>query len=99
IFTYTTLFRSEEKWHQEMPIQVNVSHGNLKYAKFPVLAGHFQFDSILYTEEAIDAELNGELSRLHRLGLYPGAIGTNQIVLSENAKKNDFKGGIIIGLG
>lgn len=89
----------EEKWQEEKPILVTVSHGDLKYAKYPVLAGHFEFDAILTTEKAIDRQLDGELSRLHGLGLYPGAIGTNQIILNENFTKSSFKGGLIIGLG
>ncbi|MEB2777200.1 CHAT domain-containing protein [Algoriphagus sp. D3-2-R+10] len=89
----------EEKWKEEKPILVSVSHGDLKYAKYPVLAGHFEFDAILTTEQAIDRQLDGELSRLHGLGLYPGPIGTNQIVLNENFTKSSFQGGIIIGLG
>ncbi|WP_425639325.1 CHAT domain-containing protein [Algoriphagus yeomjeoni] len=88
-----------EKWQEEKPILVSVSHGDLKYAKYPVLAGHFEFDAILTTEHAIDRQLDGELSRLHGLGLYPGPIGTNQIILNENFTKSSFKGGLIIGLG
>ncbi|WP_339869485.1 CHAT domain-containing protein [uncultured Algoriphagus sp.] len=89
----------EEKWQQEKPVLITVSHGDLKYAKYPVLAGHFEFDAILTTELAIDRQLDGELARLHGLGLYPGPIGTNQIVLNENFTKSPFKGGLIIGLG
>lgn len=89
--------KTGEKWAVEKPIRVTVSHGDLKYAKFPVLAGHFEYDAILTTEKAIDRELKGELTRLHQLGLYPGPIGTNQIVMAE--KGSEFKGGVIVGLG
>ncbi|MEP2347241.1 MAG: CHAT domain-containing protein [Algoriphagus sp.] len=89
----------EAKWQEEKPILVTVSHGDLKYAKFPVLAGHFKFDAILTTELAIDRQLGGELARLHGLGLYPGDIGTNQIVLNEDFSKTTFRGGVIVGLG
>ncbi|TXE03423.1 CHAT domain-containing protein [Algoriphagus aquimarinus] len=89
----------EEKWHEEKPMLVSVSHGDLKYAKYPVLAGHFQYDAILTTELAIDRQLDGELTRLHGLGLYPGPIGTNQIILNEDLAKRSFKGGVIVGLG
>ncbi|MBB6327587.1 tetratricopeptide (TPR) repeat protein [Algoriphagus iocasae] len=91
--------KGEEKWIVETPIRIGVSHGDLKYAKYPVLAGHFEFDAILTTEKAIDNQLNGELSRLHSLGLYPGKIGTNQIVLSDKKSRKAFKGGVIVGLG
>ncbi len=91
--------KGEEKWTVEKPIRVTVSHGDLKYSKYPVLAGHFENDSILTTEKAIDKQLNNELSRLLRMGLYPGPIGTNQIVLVENNLDTPFPGAVIIGLG
>ncbi|WP_084438854.1 DUF7379 domain-containing protein [Algoriphagus mannitolivorans] len=81
----------------ELPIKVTVSHGDLKFSQYPVLAGHFELDAILTTEEVIDRQLDGELSKLQELGLYPGAIGTNQVILSKNDK--GFKGAVIIGLG
>lgn len=85
----------------EAPIQVRVCHGDLVYSEFPVLAGHFQFDSVLTTEKVIDGKLNGELSRLLSLGLYPGPIGTHQIVLSKDVSDIDrhFKGTVVVGLG
>ncbi|EAZ79720.1 CHAT domain-containing protein [Algoriphagus machipongonensis] len=89
----------EDKWKVETPIRVSVSHGDLKYAKYPVLAGHFEYDAILTTERSIDRQLNGELNRLLQMGLYPGPIGTNQIVLSDPNSNSTFKGGIIVGLG
>ncbi|WP_192350630.1 CHAT domain-containing protein [Algoriphagus sp. Y33] len=89
----------EEVWHNETPISVVVTHGDLKYAKYPVLAGHFEQDVILNAEAAIDRQLGGELSRLYSLGLYPGKIGSNQIVLNESNSNSSFKGGIIVGLG
>jgi len=88
----------EERWQEESPVQVFISHGDLKYAKYPVLAGHFEYDAVLHTEKAIDRQLKGELTRLHLLGLYPGAIGTNQIILNHTNPRS-FKGGIIVGLG
>ena len=81
----------------ELPIKVTVSHGDLKFSKYPVLAGHFELDAILTTEEVIDRQLDGELSKLQELGLYPGSIGSNQVILAKNDK--GFKGAVIIGLG
>lgn len=102
--TITTLLGlgqdSEASLH-ENPVHVRVSHGDLGYADYPVLAGHFEFDSILTTEKAIDGKLNGELSRLLSLGLYPGPIGTHQIVMAKDVSNSDqgFKGTIVVGLG
>lgn len=77
------------------PITVSLSHGDLSYASFPVLAGHFKNDGILYAEKAIDYNVNGMLSHKHQLGIYPGDIGTCEII----EEQNFFKGTIIIGLG
>jgi CHAT domain-containing protein len=85
----------------EVPIQVKVCHGDLVFAEYPVLAGHFQFDSVLTTEKVIDAKLNGELTRLLGLGLYPGPIGTHQIVMAKDVSNIDrhFKGTVVVGMG
>lgn len=97
--TLLGLGESGERWMNDLPIQVTVTHGNLIYARYPVMAGHFEGDAILYSESAIDRKLNQELSRLHSLGLYPGPIGTHQIVLNRGCSKSDFQGGVIVGLG
>lgn len=97
VATLLGISEEEELWYNEKPISVVVTHGDLKYAQYPVLAGHFDQDVILNAEAAIDKQLGGELSRLYSLGLYPGEIGSNQIVLNES--NSAFKGGIIIGLG
>ncbi|HSF54804.1 MAG TPA: hypothetical protein VLA71_13705 [Algoriphagus sp.] len=90
----------EDRDH-ETPIQVKVCHGDLTYADYPVVAGHFQFDAILTTEKVIDRKLEGELSRLLSLGLYPGKVGTHQIVLTKDITTTDkrFKGTVVVGMG
>lgn len=80
----------------ETPTRTIVSNGNLLYASYPLLAGHFEGDSILYAENAIDNILDGALKKRHQLNIYPGKIGTSKIVFSSN---NKFKGAIIAGLG
>ena len=61
-----------------------------------MIAGHFNNDGILYAEKVIDTYLKGALSERHTLGLYPGALGTNEVLLPPS---DNFKGTIIIGLG
>ncbi len=81
----------------QIPLSVTVVQGDLRYAKYPILAGHFQNDEILYAEKAIDVNLRKVLSDKHALGLYPGEIGTNYFFRSP--KESDFKGAIIVGMG
>jgi CHAT domain-containing protein len=80
----------------EMPIRVSISNGDLKFSSFPILAGHFINDGILYSERAIDYNLKGALTERYQLGLYPGEIGTNEVVVTS---QKDFNGAIIVGLG
>lgn len=80
----------------DLPIKVSVSNGDLRFAKFPVLVGHFKKDAILNAEKSIDKNLNGSLTELHRLDLYPGSIGTSELFVLQD---QTFKGALIVGLG
>lgn len=95
----TILGRGNEKEStssNQNPIAVTISHGDLSYATFPVMAGHFKNDPILFAEKSIDSNLNYILKSKLRIGSYPGEIGTNEIVKQNTAF---FKGAIIVGLG
>lgn len=81
-----------------VPVKVSVSHGDLKYASFPILAGHFKNDGILYAEKTIDCNLKGKLTARHSLEIYPGDIGTSDLFIN-NVEDQDFKGAVIVGLG
>jgi CHAT domain-containing protein len=81
----------------KVPISVSIGNGNLKFASFPLMVGHFENDGIISAEKALDSHLEGELDRRHRLGLYPGPVGTSEIILSGKSKK--LQGAIIVGLG
>ncbi len=88
---------SNEFEASQIPLNVTIANGDLRYASYPVLAGHFLNDGILYAEKAINFYLKQSLSHKHELGLYPGAIGTNAIF--ETTHDSDFKGAIIVGMG
>jgi hypothetical protein len=81
---------------EQPPVKVSVSHGDLFYTKYPVLAGHFENDGILFAEKAIDNNLNEALTQRYRLGIYPGPIGTSEVFLNP---LSGFKGAVIVGLG
>ena len=74
----------------KIPLNVTIANGDLRYATYPVLAGHFLNDGILYAERAIDWYLKKSLTHKHDLGLYPGAIGTNAIFETNETDGNDF---------
>lgn len=77
-------------------LQVTIMQGDLRFASYPLLAGHFQGDSILYAESEVDKALKGALREKHNLGIYPGEIGTTEIIISP---QTTFAGAIIVGLG
>ena len=81
-----------------IPVTVTVSHGDLKYASHPIVAGHFKSDGILYAEGSIDYNLGGKLSARHSLEIYPGDIGTSDTFFSCNVY-DEYKGAVIVGLG
>jgi tetratricopeptide (TPR) repeat protein len=80
----------------ETPIIVSISHGDLFYSSYPVMAGHFSDDSILTAEKVIDRYLKGALDHKFQIGNYPGAIGTSEVFFSD---LSGFRGAVIIGLG
>jgi len=78
------------------PMRVWVSHGHLRQAKFPVMVGHYQEDMIVSAEKELDKQLERRLTKRFNMGVYPGQVGTVEIVLAE---KGAPPGGLVIGLG
>jgi pimeloyl-ACP methyl ester carboxylesterase len=79
---------------------VEVAHGDLAYARYPVMIGHYEGDTIVSAEAQLDRSLGGKLSQRNRLELYPGAIGTAEVVLRDKAAQAQRPpGAIVVGLG
>ncbi|MCI0620966.1 MAG: CHAT domain-containing protein [Acidobacteria bacterium] len=86
----------------EAPVRVSIVHGNLAFARYPVAVGHYAGDTIISAEGHLDRALDGELSRRHELGLYPGALGTSAIFTNPKLHLDpppSPQGAIVIGLG
>jgi CHAT domain-containing protein/pimeloyl-ACP methyl ester carboxylesterase len=79
-----------------VPLKVSISNGDLYYSKYPVLVGHFLTDGITGAEAVINKYTGNLLRGRHRLNLYPGDIGTNEVFVNFN---DEFKGVVVIGLG
>ncbi len=79
-------------------IEISVRHGDLSYARHPILVGHYQGDTIVSAEKALDDRLDGALSHRQQLGIYPGRLGTHALFFDHrrNAKPG---GAIVVGLG
>lgn len=83
-------------------VGVRVVHGDLAYASYPVMVGHYSGDTIISAEKALDKSLRGQLSQRLQLGLYPGPLSTNAIFVNPQLRKNGRtvpKGAIVVGLG
>lgn len=78
-------------------LTVGITNGSLTYARGPVAVGHYDRDIIASAEAVLDRTvLEGALSRRHALGLYPGPVGTSEVILDS---LDPTRGGLIIGLG
>lgn len=77
-------------------IQLKIVHGHLAFAKYPVLVGHYNGDTFAGAEAQLDRALGDKLSQRRSLGLYPGPLGTNTIILDDAQRP---RGAIVVGLG
>lgn len=82
-------------------VRIRVVHGDLTYARFPILVGHSVGDAISGSEAALDRALGGRLSRRMARGLHPGQIGTWDVALTPKAGGGGtgFAGGVTVGMG
>lgn len=78
-------------------INISVIHGNLCFSTFPVAVGHYQGDTIVSAEAALDRRLSHRLSKRLQLGFYPGPLSTNEILFK--LEGDHFPGAVIVGLG
>ncbi|PPK87252.1 lecithin:cholesterol acyltransferase [Neolewinella xylanilytica] len=78
------------------PIRVEVFNGDLKWARHPVLIGHFAQDGIVSAERALDGYLDDILSERHMMGFYPEQIGEQDVIIDYTRYPS---GAIIVGLG
>ncbi|RYY51138.1 MAG: CHAT domain-containing protein [Chitinophagaceae bacterium] len=80
----------------QIELAVSVANGDLRYASYPLITGHFLNDGITSAEWQVNKNLNYALSDRHMLGIYPGEIGSSEIFVGD---ADGFKGALIVGLG
>jgi tetratricopeptide (TPR) repeat protein len=84
--------------HATPVITVSIRHGNLTYARHPILVGHYQGDTVVSAEAALDRQLGGHLTRRLDLGIYPGPLGSHSVFLNDSPVAKPM-GAIVVGLG
>lgn len=87
-----------ESERQSPPIEVSIRHGNLTYARHPVVVGHYQGDTVVSAEAALDRQLAGHLTRRLDLGIYPGPLGSHTVLLNDSPTAKPM-GALVVGLG
>ncbi len=79
-------------------IEVSISHGDLSYACYPVMVGHYRDDAILSAEAVLDSALDGALKSSLEMGLYPGPLNTHRVFINHDAQARP-SGALVVGLG
>ncbi|WP_319455751.1 MULTISPECIES: CHAT domain-containing protein [unclassified Mycobacterium] len=88
---------------EQPSFRVSVVHGDLRYARHPIMVGHYEGDTIIAAEAQVDAMLGCALSQRYSLGLYPGVFGSVAVVLRKPTPAQEAlgrrPGAIVMGLG
>jgi hypothetical protein len=79
-------------------LKITVSRGDLIFAKYPVMIGHFLNDGLYSAENVVNKYLDNTLAFKHALGIYPGAVGTYEFFEDKNNSFH-FPGSLVIGIG
>lgn len=100
------LGKSARKPYQEgaqPSFRVSVVHDDLRYARYPIVVGHYEGDTIIGAEAQLDTLLRGALTERYALGLYPGEFGSVAVVLRKPTAIQKAlalpTGAVVVGLG
>ncbi|PID49133.1 MAG: hypothetical protein CR991_07855 [Proteobacteria bacterium] len=96
--------KPSEKRNNKYLLEVSVRAMDLRFARNPILCGHYRSDTIAGAEYQIDQHIvQGALTQRERMGIYADEMGTSTIVLMprsrEDVRQCGGKGAIIVGLG
>ena len=81
-------------------LRVWVLHAGLDHASYPLAIGHYDGDTIVGTEAVLDSKLDERLSQRRQMNLYPGKVGTVEMILNpQGQRQGEVQGALVIGLG
>ena len=95
--------RKQYQQDEQPSFRISVVHDDLRYARYPIVVGHYEGDTIIGAEKEVDDLLRGALSQRYSLGLYPGEFGSLAVILRKpTAVQKALRlpsGAIVMGLG
>jgi tetratricopeptide (TPR) repeat protein len=86
-------------------LRITVLNGNLSFVRQPLIVGHYRALKLTGTERVVDALIGGAMREALVAGLYPDAVGTQQVFFnSQRDLENPWRtprpeGVIVAGLG
>jgi len=86
-------------------LRISVVNGNLKFIAQPLLLGHYSSLALTGSEKTVDVLLGGTMSRSLQTGLYPSAVGSQQVFMNRCGNPGDPfklprpKAVVVAGLG
>ncbi|WP_431286309.1 CHAT domain-containing protein [Roseateles chitinivorans] len=85
----------------EPPIEVNLVHGSLDYARFPLIVGHNLEECLAGGTRRVDEKLDGQLQRMLDLKLFVGADRTSAYLRppARDHRPPAYPGALVLGLG
>jgi hypothetical protein len=98
---------AEGAWQtaDEPPLRITVINGDLTFESEPLLLGHYRALQLTGTEKVMDRLIGGAMTRSLEMGVYPLAVGTNQIFINSrpNLDRGTFmprpQAVVVVGLG
>ncbi len=87
------------------PLAVTVVNGNLKFARHPLVVGHYQCLALTGTERVVDGLIGGTMTASLGLGRYPEAPMTQQLFMNRAANMDNPlqmprpEAVVVVGLG
>lgn len=82
------------------PIQLRVVNGGLRFARYPLIVGHYQGDLMAGSESEVNRQFGGQMQTALELGVYVDAVETFQ-VFERNQPTDDKRSpfAVVVGLG
>lgn len=82
------------------PITLRVVNGGLRFARYPLIVGHYQGDVMQGSEAEVDRQFDGQMQTALDLGVYPGPVESFQVFerrQDTHDRRSPFA--VVVGLG